>query len=314
MKAMAIHAFGGPEGLALTDLPRPKPERGELLVRTLAAGVNPVDWKIGEGRLSPAVPHGFPLIPGWDVAGVVEELGEGCQRFRKGDRVFAYARKPHIQWGTYAEYVAVAERHVALMPPSLLFEEAAAMPCAALTAQQALARAGLASGATLLVLNGSGGVGHFALQLARNAGARSMATTGPRNLEFVMSQGAEAAIDHTRDELSAAVEGRFPGGVDVVLDAIGGEPLAAALSVVKPGGVIVSVVDTIDLDAAKARGIRFEKTSSQPSGEQLAVFAALAGRKKLRPHVQKIFPLASAASALEESRAGHVRGKLVLAL
>ncbi len=313
MKAVAMHAFGGPEVLVVTDLPRPKPDRGELLIRTLAAGVNPVDWKIREGSLS-RVPHGFPLIPGWDVAGVVDELGEGCQRFRKGERVFAYARKLHIQWGTYAEYVCVPERHVALMPPSLLFEEAAAIPCAALTAEQALARAGLAAGATLLVLNGSGGVGHFALQLAKIAGARSIATTGPRNQEFVMNQGAEHAIDYTRDDLTAAVTARFPGGVDVVLDAIGGEPLAAALAVAKPGGVIVSVVDTLDPEAAAARGVRFERISSAPSGEQLAVFAAHAGRKTLRPHVQTIFPLAEAAQAQDECRAGHVRGKLVLAL
>jgi len=314
MKAVALHAFGGPEVLAVTDLPRPKTERGEVLVRTLAAGVNPVDWKIREGRMSPGAPHGFPLIPGWDVAGVVEELGEGCQRFRKGDRVFAYARKPLIQWGTYAEYVAVPERHVALMPPSLLFEEAAAIPCAALTAQQALARGGVAAGAVLLVLNGSGGVGHFALQLAKIAGARSIATTGERNQEFVMSQGAEAAIDTSCSDLAGAVAARFPGGVDVVLDAIGGEPLAAALAVVKPGGIIVSVVDTLDPEAVAARGVRFERVSSAPSGEQLAVFAAHAGRKTLRPHVQTIFPLASAALAQEESRGGHVRGKLVLAL
>ena len=314
MKAVAIQSFGGPEVLTLTELPRPKPERGEVLVRMLAAGVNPVDWKIREGRLSPGTPHAFPLIPGWDVAGVVEELGENCQRFRKGDRVFAYARKPHLQWGTYAEYVAVAERHVALMPPSLLFEEAAAMPCAALTAQQALARAGVGSGAVLLVLNGSGGVGHFALQLAKSAGLRTFATAGPRNQEFVLSQGAEAAIDYTRDDLVAAVKARVPEGVDVVLDAIGGEPLAASVAAVKPGGVIVSVVDQLDRDAAKAHGVRFERITSEPSGEQLSVFAALAGRKKLRPHVQTIFTLADAARAQEESRAGHVRGKLVVAL
>ncbi len=313
MKAVAMYAFGGPEVLVVTDLPRPKPGRGELLIRTVAAGVNPVDWKIREGSLS-KVSHGFPLIPGWDVAGVVDELGEGCQRFRKGDRVFAYARKPHVQWGTYAEYVAVPERDVALMPPSLLFEEAAAIPCAALTAQQALSRAGIASGAVLLVLNGSGGVGHFALQLAKIAGARSIATAGPRSQEFVMNQGAEHAIDYTRDDLVAAVQARFPGGVDVVLDAIGGEPLAAALSAVKPGGVIVSVVDTLDPATVAARGVRFERISSVPSGEQLAVFAAHAGRKTLRPHVQTIFPLAEAAQAQDESRAGHVRGKLVLAL
>lgn len=313
MKAVAMRAFGGPEVLVVTDLPRPKPERGELLIRTVAAGLNPVDWKIREGSLA-MVSHGFPLIPGWDVAGVVDELGEGCQSFRKGDRVFAYARKPHIQWGTYAEFVAVPEHHVALMPPSLLFEEAAAIPCAALTAQQALARAGMSSGAALLVLNGSGGVGHFALQLAKIAGARSIATAGARNQEFVMAQGAEVAIDHTRDDLTAAVTARFPDGVDIVLDAIGGPPLARSLALVKPGGIIVSVIDTLDPAAVAARGIRFERISSAPSGEQLSVFSAYAGRKTFRPHVQTIFPFAKAAQAQEELRAGHVRGKLVLAL
>lgn len=313
MRAVAINAFGGPERLALTDLPRPIAARGEVLVRTVAAGVNPVDWKIREGSLA-KISHGFPLIPGWDVAGVVDELGEGCQRFRKGDRVFAYARKPHIQWGTYAEYVAVPERDVALMPASLLFEEAAAIPCAALTAHQAFLRGGLAAGAALLVLNGSGGVGHFALQLAKVAGARAVATAGPKNQEFVMSQGAEGGIDHTRDDLAAAAKARFPEGVDFVLDAIGGEPLTACVEAVKPGGVIVSVVDMLDPETLKARGVRFERISSVPSGEQLALFAAHAGRKKLKPHVQTIFPLSDAAKAQEESRAGHVRGKLVLAL
>jgi len=313
MKAVAINAFGGPELLQVCELARPKPERGEILIRTVAAGVNPVDWKIREGRLS-TVPHGFPLIPGWDVAGVVDELGEGCQRFRKGDRVFAYARKPHIQWGTYAEYVAVPERDVALMPPSLLFEEAASIPCAALTAQQALAHAGISPGAVLLVLNGSGGVGHFALQLAKIAGARSIATAGARNQEFLMNQGAEHSIDYTRDDLAAAVTARFPGGVDIVLDATGGPPLVQSVDLVKPGGIIVSVVDTLDPATVAARGVRFERVSSAPSGEQLAVFAAHAGRKTLRPHVQTIFPFAKAAQAQEELRAGHVRGKLVLAL
>ena len=186
---------------------------------------------------------------------------------------------------------------------------ARAKACWAVSAAQ-----GIAAGAVLLVLNGSGGVGHFALQLAKIAGARSIATAGARNQEFVMSQGAEAAIDTSCSDLAGAVAARFPGGVDVVLDAIGGAPLAAALAVVKPGGIIVSVVDTLDPEAVAARGVRFERVSSAPSGEQLAVFAAHAGRKTLRPHVQTIFPLAAAGRAQEESRGGHVRGKLVLAL
>jgi len=313
VKAVAIRSFGGSDQLVVMELPDPKPGSGELLIRTVAAGVNPVDWKLREGSLA-RLPHAFPLIPGWDVAGVVEELGQGCQRFRKGQRVFAYARKPFLQWGTYAECVVVPEAHAAAMPANLLFEEAAAVPCAALTAHQALARAGVASGARLLVLNGSGGVGHFALQLAKIAGARSLATTGPLNQEFVMSQGAESAIDHTRDDLVASVKRHFPDGADVVLDAIGGEALERALEAVRPGGVVVSVAGEVDPAAAAARGVRFERISSHPSGEQLEMFAAHAKRKTLRPHVQTIYPLDQAAQAQDISREGHVRGKLVLAL
>jgi NADPH:quinone reductase-like Zn-dependent oxidoreductase len=313
MRAMAIPAFGGPETIAPGDLPRPKPARGEVLVRVVAAGVNPVDWKVCEGRLA-RLPHAFPLIPGWDAAGVVDELGEGCQRFRKGDRVYTYARKPSLQWGTYAEYVAVPERHAALMPTNLLFEEAAAIPCAGLTAVQALGRAGIGAQATLLVMNGSGGVGHFALQLAKIAGARTVATTGPNNQEFVMTQGASAGVDVTRADWRDALHRELPEGADAVLDAVGGETTAEGLAFVKAGGVLVSVAGELDPELARARGVRYERISSESSGEQLGLLSSHAERKKLRPHVQTIRPLAEARAALEESRAGHVRGKLVLAL
>ena len=313
MKAIAIQSFGGPEKLAIHELPEPRPGAGEVLIRCVAAGVNPVDWKLREGSLA-GLPHAFPIIPGWDVAGVVDELGEGCHRFRKGERVFAYARKPFVQWGTYAECVAVPERHVATMPANLLFEEAAAVPCAALTAYQALTRAGLAPGATLAVLNGSGGVGHFALQLAKIAGARSVGTAGPSNQEFVLGYGADGAIDHARDDLADVVKSRFPEGVDIVLDAIGGDPLRRALDIVKRGGVVVSVVGSLDLADVSAHGARLERVRSEPSGEQLEILAAHVKRKALRPHVQTIYPLDQAARAQDESRAGHVRGKLVLAL
>ncbi|HEX4823914.1 MAG TPA: NADP-dependent oxidoreductase [Candidatus Polarisedimenticolaceae bacterium] len=309
MKAVAIRAFGGPEKLAVMEMPDPKAARGEILIRTVAAGVNPVDWKMREGGLA-SLPHAFPLIPGWDVAGVVEDLGEGCHRFRRGERVFAYARKPFVQWGTYAELVVVPEADAAAMPPNLLFEEAAAVPCAALTAMQALAKAGVRKDTKLLILNGSGGVGHFALQLARVAGARTLATTGPKNQEFVMSQGAEAGIDHDRDDLVASVNARFDGGADAVIDAIGGAALERALHAVKPGGIVVSVAGA----TAAANGIRFERLNSRPSGDELEILAAHAQRKTLRPHVQTIFRLDEAAKAQHESRQGHVRGKLVLAL
>jgi len=313
MRAMAIAGFGGPERLQEMSLPRPKPGRGEILIRSVAAGVNPVDWKIREGYLADVLPHDFPVILGWDVAGIVEELGEGTSRFRKGDKVFAYARKPVVQWGTWAECVAVAETAAALLPPRLLFEEAAAVPLAALTAHQALARAGLGSGETLLVLAAAGGVGHFAVQLGKEAGARVYGTAGTSNQQFVLGLGAAGAIDYTREDFREALRRFCAEGVDVVLDGVGGETAVAGFDALRPGGRLVSIVDPSVAEQAP-RGTRAEFHFVEPSGEQLEWIAGLFARHKLTTHVSRIYPLREAARALAESQAGHVRGKLALAL
>jgi NADPH2:quinone reductase len=303
MRAVAIESFGGPERLSLTDLPRPKAGKGEVLVRTVAAGVNPVDWKIREGFLEGRLPHAFPLIPGWDVAGVVEEIGESTARFRKGDKVWAYARKPVVQWGTYADFVAVLEAHAALMPSTYLFEEAAAVPLAALTAYQALFPiARLERGATVLVHAAAGGVGHFAVQLAARAGARVFGTAGSDNHSFVLELGADRAIDYHEEDFRDAVRRVCPEGVDIVLDAVGGDTEARSLEILKERGILVSIVGEPDADKAAERG------------EQLAILAREIDRGRLRAHVSRMLPLAEAARAHEESRAGHVRGKLVLTL
>jgi len=314
VRAMAIEEFGDLDRLKSMDLPRPKPDRGEVLVRVVAAGVNPVDWKIIEGRLRGALPHAFPLVPGWDVAGVVEELGEGASRFRRGERVFAYARKPVVQWGTFAEYVALGEEFVALMPSNLLFEEAAAVPLAALTAHQALLKGALGSGKTVLVHGAAGGVGHFAVQLARNAGARVLGTASAANQAFVVGLGAEAAVDYQREDFRQAVRRVAPEGVDLVLDTVGGETLERSLEVLKPGGRLVSIVDRPDPSRCEQRGVAGDFVFVEPNGEQLKQLAGLVERGRLKPHVSRIRPLGEAAAALAESRAGHVRGKLVLAL
>lgn len=314
MRAIAIDAFGGRDRLQLRDLPRPGPSRGEVLVRVVAAGVNPVDWKIREGLLKDAFPHAFPLIPGWEAAGVVEELGEGTARLRKGDRVWTYARKPVIQGGTYAEYVVVPETSCGLMPANLLFEEAAGVPLAGLTAWQELRRAGVAKGSTVLVHAAAGGVGHFAVQLARHLGARVVGTAGPLNQEFVLAQGAEAAIDYTREDFVEAVRRRFPEGVDVVLDHVGGEVLERSFAAARAGGVVVGIVTPPDPERARAAGVRGEYVFVEPDADQLQIFASLAERKAIRPQIRKIYPLQDAAAAHEAIETGHVRGKLVLAL
>ncbi len=315
MRAVAITEFGGPDKLRAMDLPRPKPGRGEILLRVVASGVSPMDWKIREGLLAGAFPHHFPLVPGWDAAGVVEELGEGTSRWRKGDRVWAYTRRPEIQWGTYAEFVTVLERNASLMPARLLFEEAAAVPMAGLTAWQALiGKAGVAAGATVLVHGAAGGVGHVAVQLARDAGATVFGTAGSANQEFVLAQGAAAALDYTREDFREALRRHRSEGVDVVLDTVGGEVLARSWEIVKPGGCLVSLCERPDPAEAARRGVRGEYVLAEPDGEQLRRLASLVERGRLKPHVQTIHPLAEAAAAQDEVRAGHVRGKLVLAL
>ncbi len=317
MRAMAIDGFGDPgKKLKATELPRPRPGRGEVLIRVVAAGVNPVDWKICRGVLREMFPHRFPLVPGWDVAGVVEEFGEGAaQRLRKGDRVWAYARKPTVQWGCYAEYVTLPEANVGLMPSKLLFEEAAAVPLAALTAWQCLfSLRALEPGSTVLVHAAAGGVGHFAVQLAKRAGATVFGTCGTDKQAFVLSLGADAVIDHANQSVGDVVRTRRPDGVDVVLDCVGGEVLEASYDLVKRGGHLVSIVDNPDSGVARERAFRADFVFVEPSVEQLDILAKQVDRGELKPHVDKIHQLADAAEALATSEQGHVKGKLVLAL
>ncbi|HXV75919.1 MAG TPA: NADP-dependent oxidoreductase [Candidatus Polarisedimenticolaceae bacterium] len=313
MRAMAIDAFGGPERLRPGDRPRPKPRAHELLIRTVAAGVNPVDARIVGGRLPSGSSHAFPLIPGFDVAGVVDELGERTSRLRKGDRVWALALAASLQWGSYAEFVAVDESSVALMPTKLLYEEAAAVPLAALAARQALFDEGrLATGGSVLIHSGSGGVGHFAVQLAKSAGCRVLATGGPANQGFLAEIGADVPIDHTRVDLRDAVGREVPGGVDLVLQTVDPANLTRSLDLVRPGGRLVS---TVGLPGGVPRtGAAIRQLSVKPSADGLRSLAALVDRGALRPHVSAILSLEQAPEALRRIAAGHVRGKLVLNL
>jgi NADPH2:quinone reductase len=272
-----------------------------------------VDWKICAGYLKASIPHKFPLVLGWDVAGIVEEIGEGTSRFRKGDKVWAYARKPVVQWGTFAEYVAVPSASAAAIPPRLLFEEAASVPLAALTAHQALARAGVGSGASVLVHAAAGGVGHFAVQLGKNLGARVLGTAGTSNQPLVLGLGADGVIDYTREDFREAVRRLEPAGVDVVLDCVGGDTLVRSFEIVKPGGAVVSIVEPHATPPAGSSA-RFDYLFVEPSGEQLEFLGSLFPRGKLKTQVSRISPLRDAPAALEESRRGHVSGKLVLAL
>jgi NADPH2:quinone reductase len=313
MRAMAILEFGGPENLKPMGLPRPQPAKGELLIRVVSAGVNPVDCMIRSGKLAEHLPHNFPLVPGWDAAGVVEEGGTG--RFRKGDRVWACVRKPTAQWGSYCEHVSVPEEQVAGMPAKLLFEEAASVPLAALAAQQCLSVGdGLQAGETLLIHAAAGGVGHFAVQLAKLRGARVLGTGSTGSQSFILGLGADVGIDYSTSDLREVVRRHCPEGVDMVLDLVGGETLAASYAMVRQGGRLVSLADEPDATAVEAHGIHACSQFVEPSGEQLEKIAQLFDAQRLETRVQKIYPLNKAAEAHRTLEEGHVKGKLVLNL
>jgi NADPH:quinone reductase len=315
MRAIAIEHFGGPDALQLSTLPDPAPQAGEVLIRVVASGVNPVDWKIREGLLQKRMPHRFPLVPGWEAAGVVEAAGPGAARFQRGDAVWTYARKPEIHGGTYAELLTVAETSVGLKPASMLFHEAAAVPLAGLTAYQALFRAGdIGPGTTVLVHAAAGGVGHLAVQIAKSADAVVLGTAGRANVDFVRSLGADHAIDHSAGDFRDAVRKLYPEGVQVVFDTVGGDVTAKSYDVVAKGGRIVSIAAPPDAAETEKRGIRGQYHFVEPSAADLDALRALADQGKLAVHVSAIYPLAGAAAAHEKSREGRVRGKLVLVL
>ncbi len=313
MRAVGIREFGGRDRLEVLDVPEPKVGADVVRIRVRAAGVNPVDWKIREGRLEAAWPHVFPVVPGWDAAGTVDRVGPAVTSVEPGDEVFAYCRKPFIGQDAYAELVSVPETYVARKPRSLDFEQAAAVPLAALTAYQALfLGAGLTGGETVLVHRAAGGVGSFAVQLAADAGADAIGTASARNEEFVLGLGAVEAVDYAAGDLVAAVREIAPDGVDVVLDSLGGDDLRESVELVRDGGRIVSIAEPPAGDVFRQRGIEARYVFVRPDAEQLEELAEMIDGGRLSVHVDGVLALEEAAHAHELSEAGHVRGKLVL--
>lgn len=313
MKAMVIEDFGGPEQLKLADIPVPTPEDGEVLIELAYTGVNPVDWKIREGRLKDMFPHGFPLVPGWDAAGTVSAVGGNVTEFGVGDRVYAYCRKPRIQHGTYAEFVAVEEAAVAPMPANLGFAEAATVPLTGLTNWQSLFEfAELTAGQVVLIHAGAGGIGSLAVQFAKHAGAKVITTASARNHDYVKSLGADAAIDYASESFTDVVRATEADGVDVVYDTIGGETQRRSYEVLKPGGVLVSIVAPPDQEAAQRHKVKAGFVFVEPNGSQLRRISELLQSGAVKPAYFEEMRLEDAAEAQERSKAGHVRGKIVL--
>lgn len=305
MRAITYSRYGGADVLELSELPTPKVGPDTVLVRVRATSVNPVDWKVREGYLDAIMDATFPVVPGWDVAGVVERVGLDTPELSVGDEVFGYVRKDVVSGGTTAELVAAPVRTLARKPSSWTWEQAAGAPLAGLTALQTIDRAGVTSDQTVLVHAAAGGVGSMAVQIAVARGARVIGTASERNHEYLRSLGAEPVT--YGEGLAERVRALAPDGVDVVLDYIGGEALATTPDVLREGGTVASVVDAAARDELGGHYVWV-----RPDVEGLTELARLADAGQLTVDVAEVYDLADAAKAHEASRTGHVRGKVVI--
>ncbi|HEY1349659.1 MAG TPA: NADP-dependent oxidoreductase [Ktedonobacteraceae bacterium] len=313
MKAIQIHTFGGPEVLHYEEIARPVPQAGEVLVQVRAAGVNPVDWGSRSYPLptTTGAPQArFPYILGWDLAGTVVASGAEVTRFAPGAAVYGMPRFPGAA-RAYSEYTAVPAADLARKPEGLTWEQAAALPMAALAAWQALFEvAALQEGETVFIPGAAGGVGHLAVQLAKSRGARVIAATSTRNLAFVQDLGADIVLDYTHQTLETSLE-----QIDVVLDTMGEDLLRQACRSLRPGGRIASLIRAhgeLGTQLAAEAGACYRFLLVHPASDVLTSLARLCENGQLRVVVEAAFPLRQAAVAHRLSQQGHVRGKLVL--
>jgi NADPH:quinone reductase-like Zn-dependent oxidoreductase len=316
MKAIQIHSFGGPEVLMYQDVPRPTAGTGEVLIRVQAAGVNPAEWKAASGKAKLIREMPLPLTLGWDVSGIVEEVGPDVTAFQQGDAVYGLLRFPSPSAGTYAEYVTAPVADLALKPTSIDHIHAAAVPMAALTAWQGLFEHGkLEAGQTALITGAAGGVGHFAVQLAKSKGAQVIGVASGRHAAFLREMGVDQFIDYTSTSIEDVAH-----DVDLLLDTVGGRDGDHLLSVLKRGGTLIPVLSrSYSAGRVEEAGITIRTTLAnimqlRSNGAQLVEIGELIDAGQVRVAIDAVVPLAEAARAHERSAAGHVQGKIVLAV
>jgi NADPH:quinone reductase-like Zn-dependent oxidoreductase len=330
MKAFVVDRYGRKNGIRAVDMSVPEPREDDVLIQIHAAGVNPLDSKIRDGEFKLILPYRLPLILGNDLAGVVVRVGSRVRRFKPGDEVYARPHKDRI--GTFTEFIAVKEDGVALKPKALTMEEAASIPLVGLTAWQALIEKGqLKKGQKVLIHAGSGGVGTFAIQLAKHVGATVATTTSARNIELVKRLGADIVIDYRKDDFSAILK-----DYDVVLDTQGGNALEKSLRVLKPGGKLIGIAGPPDPDFAKEMGAswflktvmrflsyRIRKAAKRhdvsysfvfmrADGGQLSQIATLIDAGAIRPVIDRVFSFESTKEALAYVETGRAKGKVVI--
>lgn len=306
MKAVRIHDFGGPEVLSIDEIPVPKPAPDEVLIKVHATSVNPVDWKIREGLRKDKFPAKLPLTLGWDVSGILEDIGEKVSAFKKGDEV--YGRPDPTKNGAYAEYITVKANIISVKPTSIGHTEAAAVPLAGLTAWQGLFDYGLLkAGQKVLIHAAAGGVGTYAVQFAKWKGAYVIGTASANNADFLKRLGADEVIDYKMEDFESVLN-----DVDLVLDTIGKETQLKSLNVLKDGGRVVTTLMPEFTAEAKAKKVHLIGFTTQSVPAQLSEIANLIDSGKVKPVIEKVLPFTSAKQAQIESEQGHTRGKIVL--
>ncbi len=306
MKAIQIHEFGGPEVLKLEEISRPEPMADEVLIKVFASGVNPIDWKIRAGHGKEKFPVKLPLIPGWDVSGEIEEVGNDIKNFKIGDEV--YGRPDPTKNGTYAEYVVVKANLISTKPKSIGHEKAAGVPLAGLTAWQALFDHGnLQPGQKVLIHGASGGVGTFAVQFAHWKGAYVIGTTSKENVALVKKLGADKVLDYKKVKFEEKLK-----NLDLVIDLIGGDTQKRSLKALKRGGTLVTTVAPETQEEAKEKDIKVIGFMAKSDPEDLEQIAQLIDSGKVHPVISKILPLEKAEEAQQLIEDGHTRGKIIL--
>lgn len=306
MKAARIHEYGTPDVIRVEEAPMPEIGPDDLLIRTVAASVNPVDWKIRRGYLAQMLTHPLPLTLGWDVSGIVEAVGSNVTTFRAGDAV--YSRPDIRRNGTYAEYVAIRADEVALKPATISHVEAASLPLVSITAWEALiTAAGMQPGQRVLIHAGAGGVGSIAVQLAKAKGAHVTATASAAKAALVRSLGADEVIDYRDPAAFAAAR-----DLDIVFDTIGGDTQEASWAMLKPGGFLVSITQPPKPERAQAEGKRAGFVFIDPNAAILRDLATLVDAGQIRPLIGGEFRLDHADRAHAASETGRTTGKIVL--
>ena len=302
MKAIQTKQYGSEEQMQMVEVPQPKAGKGQVVVRIAATTFNPIDLKLTSGAMKEIAPLQFPFVPGSDFCGAVESVGEGVTEFKVGDKVFGCS----ATGGAFAEFIAIDTDKVAKKPQKLNDFEAASLGLVGQTALQALDHAGVKKGQTVLIQGAGGAVGSVAVQVAHHRGAKVIATAGAESISRLKEYGADEVIDYKKEKFEERVK-----GVDVVLDAVGGDVLQRSFGVLKPGGVLVAITQPPSEELAKKHGVKASMLQTQPSAASLRTIAELVDAGVIKPFIATVYPLSEIRNAWRDLRSEHGDGKIV---